>query len=544
MPDVLLIQPPIRDFYLTSKRTIPYGLACMASALLKHGFSVQIFDALATSRSRQIDWPKEMAYLRRYYGDPDASPFALFHAYRHFGYSFEHIGKIARDAGAFLVGISSLFTPYIEEAVKTAETVKTFHPHCKIVLGGHHPTMLPLPVMENPSIDFVLRGEGEVSLPLLARAVKEGGNLHAIPGIVYRNHQKEIFTREPAGIDDLDECPPAMDLISHSFYKRHGKGSTAIVASRGCPMKCTYCAVGANAFLPYRRRSIHGIMDEMAHAITRFHVRFIDFEDENLSLKPEWFLALLHEITERFGTFGIELRAMNGLISNTLDETMIRAMKKAGFKVLNLSLGSTSKNQLKRFQRPDTTEAFERALALAETYDLAAVGYVIIGGPFQDARESLNDLLFLARNRVLAGVSVYYPAPGSADYRICQTRALLPETFSLMRSSAFPLSHTTSRDESATLLRLGRIINFMKTLIDRNLEIPVPAAPKERIENPADRMTTGIQLLQWFLWDGNIRGVRPDGQVYDHHCSPDLTRTFVENLARIRLRGFTRRNLP
>ncbi|NTU47691.1 MAG: cobalamin B12-binding domain-containing protein, partial [Syntrophobacteraceae bacterium] len=91
MVDILLIQPPIRDFYRTLKRTIPYGLACIASALEEEGFSVSILDCLATSRSRPIEWPREMAYLHEYYGKPDVSPFSLFHHMRHFGNSFEHV---------------------------------------------------------------------------------------------------------------------------------------------------------------------------------------------------------------------------------------------------------------------------------------------------------------------------------------------------------------------------------------------------------------------------------------------------------------------
>ena len=155
MPEILLIQPPIRDFYLTAKRTIPYGIACIASVLLKKGFSVQIFDALATSRSRIINMPAKMDYLADYYGKPDTSPFSLFHHFKHFGYSFEHIGKIAKDSDAFLVGISALFTPYIEEALKTAETIRRFHRKCKIVLGGHHPTVLPAHVIESHAVDFI-----------------------------------------------------------------------------------------------------------------------------------------------------------------------------------------------------------------------------------------------------------------------------------------------------------------------------------------------------------------------------------------------------
>ena len=91
MPDILLIQPPIEDFYLTAKRTLPYGLASIAAALKQTGFSVAICDGMATPKNRVIPWPRGMDYLTPYYGRPDLSPFGLFHQFRHFGYSLEHI---------------------------------------------------------------------------------------------------------------------------------------------------------------------------------------------------------------------------------------------------------------------------------------------------------------------------------------------------------------------------------------------------------------------------------------------------------------------
>ncbi|MEJ2478365.1 MAG: hypothetical protein P8Y40_12885 [Desulfobacterales bacterium] len=124
MPDILLVQPPIRDFYLTAKRTLPYGLACIAAGLEKAGFSVEILDALATSRSRDIALPENMKYLKEFYGCADRSPFALFHRYRHYGFSFEHLAREAAQSGAFLVGISSLFTAYSGEALETAQRIK------------------------------------------------------------------------------------------------------------------------------------------------------------------------------------------------------------------------------------------------------------------------------------------------------------------------------------------------------------------------------------------------------------------------------------
>ncbi len=437
MTDILLIQPPIRDFYLTAKRTIPYGLACIAATLRAAGFSTEIFDSLATSKSRITDLPGELAYLKEYYPKPDLSPFGLFHHFRHFGYSFEHIGKTVRESGAFLVGISSLFTAYSDEAIETARIVKKFHPKCKIVLGGHHPTALPEKVMQCSDVDFVLRGEGEVSMPLLAGNLKlETGNskLGAIPGIVFRREDGALHMNEPAMMENLDNYPlPATDLVKHSFYKRGKKGSMVIMSSRGCPMKCSYCSVGSSA-LKYRRRSVESVIREMEKAVTQYHSGFIDFEDENLSLEREWFLKLLHEIKTRFGEAGLELRAMNGLFPPSLDEEMIGMMRDAGFKTLNLSLGTTSEEQLKRFRRPDVRKAAERVISIAEKYGLEVVCYIIAGAPDQNAEASLSDILYLGQKEVLAGVSVFYPAPGSPDFELCSELGILPDHFSMMRS--------------------------------------------------------------------------------------------------------------
>ena len=538
MPDILLIQPPIRDFYLTAKRTIPYGLTCIAAVLIENGFSVEILDGLATSKARIRDLPEQLGYLRQYYNQPDRSPMALFYDYKHFGYSFEHMGNKARESGAFLVGISSLFTPYMRQAIQTAEVVKTYHPDCKIVMGGHHPTALPQSVMESGAVDFVLRGEGEVSMPLLARTLAEGGRLDTIPGIVFRQKDGTLHIKPPVQMQDPDDFPlPAVHLVNQQFYRRKQGGSMVIVAGRGCPMRCTYCSVGEKSFLEHRKRSVPSVIREIEHAADPGNIGFIDFEDENLSLDRRWFLKLLSAIQSHFGSDRFELRAMNGLYPPSLDEEVIREMKAAGFKVLNLSLGSTSIKQLKRFNRSDVRASFNRALNLAEKFCLIAVGYVICAAPFQRATDSISDLLYLAQRRVLAGVSIFYPAPGSRDFDLCQDQDLLPIGFSCLRSSALPLSHTTTRKEAVTVLRLARILNFIKSLLDQGLPVPDACPAEIRVNDPADRIDTGKRVLSRFLADGRIYGVTPQGRVFEHHVSKKLSRQFLAGLASIDIRG-------
>ncbi|MGD9044317.1 MAG: radical SAM protein [Desulfobacterales bacterium] len=536
--DILLIQPPIRDFYLTAKRTIPYGLAGIAAALMEAGFSVNILDALATSKSRIVDLPPEMSYLQPYYRKADQSPFALFHHFKHFGYSFETIGRQVKRSQPFLVGVSALFSAYADEAIKTAQMVKAHHPDCKIVMGGHHPTALPERVMESPAVDFVVRGEGEVAMPPLAKALRNGSSYDDVPGLVYRQPDGSLQVGETAIMGDPDDYPlPAAQLFNQRYYRRNKKASAVVVASRGCPLKCTYCSIGASSPLRHRRRSVKSVIVEIEKAVNQYDAGFIDFEDENLSLDRKWFLQLLNQIKQRFDGNQLELRAMNGLLPSSLDEPVIAAMQAAGFRTLNLSLGTTAEGQLKQFQRPDVRREFEAALVFAETYGLKAIGYIIIGAPFQQASDSLADLLYLAKLRVLAGGSIFYPAPGSKDYALCAAMGLLPKTFSCMRSSALPLSHTTTRREAITLLRLSRIVNFMKSIVDSGRALPDPAPPTDSIPNANDRNDAGRQLLQFFLYDGIIRGVSPDGEVFDHEISLKLSKKFLAGLKSIKIKG-------
>lgn len=538
MPDILLIQPPIRDFYLTAKRTMPYGLASIAASLRQEGFSVEILDGLATTKARVIPWPDELSYLAPYFGREDRSPFGLFHRFRHFGYSFQHIGRMAAWSGARLIGISSLFSAYSDTALETASVVRRSCPDATIVMGGHHPSVLPEAVIDHPAVDFVLRGDGEASLPHLARALRDGTPLGQVPGLVQNRSDGKIDRDRPVVVSDLNHLPlPAFDLLNWRFYRRGGKGSLAIPAGRGCPLRCTYCAVNASTYHGYRCRSVAAVMAEIIAADQITPLGFIDFEDEHLTADRSWFLELLDAIEHHFKGRPIELRAMNGMFAPSLDAEMVARMQRAGFKALNLALITTDPSQLKRFGRSDLSADLDRVLAAAGSSGLNSVAYLIVAGPGQAPRQSLSDLLFLAARPVLAGVSVFYPAPGSADYNWCRRNGLLPQQAGCLRGSALPLEHTTSRRHAVTLLRLGRILNHMKSRLDQGRPLPEAAAAPDRIGPDCDRSDVGRTLLSAFLNDGTIRGVDEEGNVYCHEVDSSLCREFLAGLGRINLCG-------
>ncbi|MDT8378987.1 MAG: radical SAM protein [Desulfotignum sp.] len=538
MAQVVLVQPPIEDYYLTRKRTLPYGLMSIAASLRACGFETAVIDGLATRKSRPMARPDLFAHMDAFYGRPDRSLFGLFHAYRHFGYTLDHIALEVVKHTPFLVGISSLFSAYHDIAMATAAAIRHWNPEAVIVMGGHHPTLFPEEVVASPDIDYVIRGEGEDTLPLLCRAIQENNSVAQVPGIAFQRPDQcqdpgHPVIQPPYWTPDLSRLPlpEPMDL---PHYRRKHQDAIMVVSSRGCPMPCSYCAVSAaSSHGRYRRRPVAHVLEEIRIQADGRDIGFIDFEDENISFDRTWFLALLDGITQIFaGRPPVELRAMNGLFPPSLDRDMIQAMAETGFKTLNLSVGSMSAAQLKRFQRPDVRAAHDRALDWAKEQGLACVSYLIAAAPGQHAFDSLADLLYLATRPTLAGLSIFYPAPGSRDYAVCRQMGILPAHSAQMRSTAFPLDHTTTRVQAVTLLRLCRVLNYLKHRVDVGLGLPDPRpAPKEK--NPAldpgvDRDTASEKLLAWFLFDYRIRGVDQAGQVYVHQTDPDLCRVFAD----------------
>src|SRR4051794_4429222 len=111
---VVLIQPPIQDFYDTEVRLQPIGLCYLKAAVTKHlpGIEVIVRDYHCGAGRQTVPIPKELRYLREYYGAADKSPFSTFNNYYHFGMSFDAIEEDIDSLQPDVVGISSLFTPY------------------------------------------------------------------------------------------------------------------------------------------------------------------------------------------------------------------------------------------------------------------------------------------------------------------------------------------------------------------------------------------------------------------------------------------------
>jgi len=424
---VLLIQPPLEDFYTTPIRLYPLGLLYAAGVVERAGAEVEILDCLSPLKKRPIPVPASFAFLP----PVDRIPY-FFKGYYRFGISDEEILCRVSASAPDLIGISSQFTAYYESVERLARLIKG-HSHTPVFIGGHHATVFAPEIRRRtPEIDFVLEGPAEECLPGFLKAQRTGP-----PGTKQRAGAK---SKDEDITQDWRSAQPAHHLLKGPDYRIGGKNSISLIASRGCPYGCEFCGVHRMFGREIEYREVGAVIEEMRRNYGLKGARIFNFEDDNLSFDRAWFLEFLRAVASEATLRGAELTAMNGLCHSTLDPEVLEAMRRAGFRELNVSLVTASPKLRGAYRRPHKIDRFDNFNSLigeARRLSFFVTAYVIIGLPgqtFAEAKATIDQLLALD---VLVGPSVFYLAPGSPMHDRLDIPPAVRDNWNLYRSSAF-----------------------------------------------------------------------------------------------------------
>jgi radical SAM superfamily enzyme YgiQ (UPF0313 family) len=498
---ILLIQPPVLDFYQTSIRTQPIGLAYLAASLQAHGHEVEILDCQA-EKKKSIPIPSELSYLRDFYPFDDRSPFKLYTGYYHFGMGWGEIRKKIGDSKADLFGISSSFTPYHGEALKVARIIKEWNKKNIVVMGGSHVSGEPEGVLRSPDVDYIVLGEGEFRFPALVEQIQRGRvkEISGIDGVGYRTDGEIRIHPLRDFIQDLNSLPfPERGLLDPDRYRINRKRSTMMITSRGCPHGCAYCSTHLVMGSSFRVRNPENILQEMRECHRKYGIEVFDIEDDNFTYDLERAKRLMKLVMDAFGEKNIELTAMNGVSSASLDGEVLGLMKRAGFHTINLSYVSSDPSTKERMRRPQERTDFNQILKKAEEVGLKVIAYAILGMPDQTIEEMVDTLIYLMGKKVLVGPSVYYPVPGTPLFQRCKEDGILPSNISQWRSSALPIeTKEFNRLDMVTLLRLARVINVVKGKMDKG-ELEEGITWRELFEGLKDKAKAEAEdgVTQW-----------------------------------------------
>ncbi len=526
---VLLVQPPIEDFYDTSIRTYPLSLLYLATKI-KDICDVSIIDF--RSHKKRMLRVHPFPELEAFYRSDTYTPFSLFHSYYRFGMDREEIRAVIQERRPDIVGISSLFTTYAEEALDIARIAKETDAKIVTVMGGTHPTLFPEHCLASPHVDYVIRGEGETPLFELItnlQAVNTQG-ITEIPGVSFKDssgmHISEI------SIETDINLIPDRKLIDSVDYRIGKKKYTFFLTSRGCPFHCAFCGKPP---VPYRKRTLTSIEEEIRQCMD-LGIEAVDFEDDMLNLDIPFFKDLL----EGFKGTGIVLSAMNGLYAGNLRKETLDNMYDAGFRRLNFSLVDTSE-EVHRIQRRTFPAHLAGLLTDLESSPFLVEAHFIIGLPDQKPDDIIDTLIFLMGKRLLPGPSIYYLAPNSPLFNAA-CGSDWQKYIKVMRSSAlFPANPLFQRETTFTFMKLTRFINFVKNILDQNPSI-------EKLSDIVDipdisRKPHDLHIMKSLIVDK--RFIWYDRTIKDYSEEPqdrDLAVRFFKKIRGKTIRGFKTMN--
>ena len=278
------------------------------------------------------------------------------------------------------VGIT-IMTPTVNSALSIAKHVKGKY-KCPIIFGGPHATILPESVLQGANVDYVVEGEGELTICELVDSLSKGKNISNVAGIFYKENNVIKRTKPREVIANLDDIPfPARDLASNNYFKY---GSGTIISSRGCPYNCSFCQPTLRKLFgtKLRFRSPQNVVAEMEHLKKNLHIKFIKFDDDTFTANKKWLLQVCIEIVRQ----KLEINWACNARVDTVDKEMLLAMKNAGCIKISFGVESGSQEILDTLNKGITIDQIRKAFILCKQIDLRTHAYLMIGSPGENAK--------------------------------------------------------------------------------------------------------------------------------------------------------------
>jgi radical SAM superfamily enzyme YgiQ (UPF0313 family) len=308
----------------------PLGIGYIAAILLKAGHEVKLIDAPAK------------------------------------GYSCEDVAREAMAWGAEAAGISAM-TASADSAYAQAAAIRAVS-GMPLIMGGPHCISFPEKVLQEcPAADVSVFGEGETVMAALCGWLEKKVPLSSVEGICFRTPEGIKTTRPGAYIADLDTLPsPAWHLYDFSLYRSlPGQNKafpvTALVTSRGCPYRCTFCFQAGNKAFKYRRHSPQRMVQEIENLYNNFGIREVMFWDDTFAMNMDWIetfcSGLKAKVRIPWSCYGRV---------NTVSEKMLKAMAEAGCWSIFFGYETGSQELLDLIQKGTTIEQCETATRWAK----------------------------------------------------------------------------------------------------------------------------------------------------------------------------------
>lgn len=376
LKDIVLVVP-IREGY--SGITLDLGLLYLYSALKEHGLDATI-----------LHCPKEKIDLDTFKKILIGNPHIKVIGFK--AYSVDH-----------------------NSVKEMSVAAKEILPECVTIAGGPHPTSLAEYMLKDiSSLDYVFSGEGEIGFPLFCKNILSGRQVYNIPGVAYRMNGSAVRNKQQV-IMDLNMLPRVRwEEIGISEYPDFltSLPFIPIMATRGCPYHCKYCAAHKVAGRKLRFRSVEDVVEELK-LLKKIHgIRAVNFSDDELTLNRKYFVELCNRLID--SRLGIEWECSNGVRLDTVSPEILDLMYEAGCRYISIGIESASDEILTRMEKNITTDIIREKVATVKKSKIIPQGLFMIGFPGEKEADIEKTIDFAVELDIdKTNFSIFMPLPGS-----------------------------------------------------------------------------------------------------------------------------------
>ena len=320
-----------------------------------------------------------------------------------------------------VVGLTA-FTTKMDVSIEIIKKIKEVRSDIKVIIGGHHPSAIPLETYKETNVDYAVIGEGY--LPIIDILDFETGkisNKNDIRGVLYYDNENEKIVRNNRSslISLNDDLPiPAWDLLPMKKYKAHHwqcwhigqENSYAVVfSSLGCPFKCSFCSVG----VVYGDKKVRYITPErfvenIEYLVNEYGIKHFEIIDDTFTLSKKRVRKICDLIIEK----NLDINAWCFVRTDRLDELTLTKMRDAGIRWVFFGLESGDNDILEGVSKGQDRKQIYDAVKLVKKVGLnlgCSIAFGIEGDTYETMNKTLDTVIDLVPDWVNFFVSMAYP---------------------------------------------------------------------------------------------------------------------------------------
>lgn len=368
MKRILLINPP---YPFEEHPSPPFGLMSLAAYLIEKGYEVKIEDYIIENCSA------------------------------------ERFKFIIDEFNPDVIGATAV-SMTVKKSLSILKQYRAIAPGILTIIGGPHATFDASGMLNSGDIDFVVRGEGEITFTSLLNAIDEGKPLSAVQGISYMMEGKVHNTPDRELIEDINILPyPARDLVALSKYRAMDL-PVNMITSRGCPHSCIFCLGRKMVGSRLRHYEIERVIDEF-ELLSKMGFSQINISDDLFTSNKKRCIAICDGIISR----GIRQAWTAFARVDTISADLLEKLKEAGCTILCFGIESGNQEILDRVKKKITLDKCRAAADLCRNAGIQPLASYILGLPGETEETVRNTMNFAFEINMGFGIHILSPFPGT-----------------------------------------------------------------------------------------------------------------------------------